>query len=81
VLDDRPVLVLRPRDFLIDDRTDKMCVLDEGRADRRSTADLGRREEVRLSLVETIALILEDHREDGLRGVPPAAERETVTVK
>ena len=28
-----------------------------------------------------IALILEDRREDGLRGLPPDAVRETVTVK
>ena len=28
-----------------------------------------------------IALILEDRQEDGLRGVPPEAERETITVE
>ena len=28
-----------------------------------------------------IALILEDRREEGLRAVPPEAERETVTVE
>jgi predicted RNase H-like HicB family nuclease len=39
------------------------------------------KEEARQSLVEAIALILEDRREDGLRGVPPDAERETVTVR
>jgi predicted RNase H-like HicB family nuclease len=39
------------------------------------------KEEARRSLVEAIALILEDRREEGLRGVPPDAERETVTVK
>ncbi len=39
------------------------------------------KEEARASLVEAIALILEDRREDGLRGVPPDAERETVTVR
>ena len=33
------------------------------------------------SLSEAIALILEDRREDGLRGVPPDAIRETVTVR
>ncbi len=33
------------------------------------------------SLAEAIALILEDRREDGLRGVPPDALREKVTVK
>lgn len=37
-------------------------------------------EECRASLVEAIALILEDRREEGLRGVPPDAIRETVTV-
>ena len=39
------------------------------------------KEEARESLVEAIELILEDRREDGLRGVPPDALRETVTVK
>jgi predicted RNase H-like HicB family nuclease len=39
------------------------------------------KEEARESLVEAIALILKDRREDGLRGVPPDAERETVTVR
>jgi predicted RNase H-like HicB family nuclease len=33
------------------------------------------------SLSKAIALILEDRREDGLRGLPPDAVRETVTVK
>jgi len=33
------------------------------------------------SLAEAIALILEDRREDGLRGVPPDALQEKVTVK
>ncbi len=37
-------------------------------------------EECRSNLGEAIALILEDRREDGLRGVPPEAIRETVTV-
>jgi predicted RNase H-like HicB family nuclease len=41
----------------------------------------GTKEEARESLVEAIELILEDRREDGLRGVPPDALRETVTVK
>jgi len=36
--------------------------------------------EARESLSEAIALILEDRREDVLRGLPPGAERETVTV-
>ncbi len=39
------------------------------------------REEARQSLVEAIALILEDRREDGLRGVPADAVRETVVVE
>ena len=38
------------------------------------------KEEARESLAAAIALILEDRREDGLRGVPPDAERETITV-
>ena len=33
------------------------------------------------SLSEAIALILKDRREDGLRGLPAKAIRETVTVK
>jgi len=33
------------------------------------------------SLSEAIALILEDRREDGLRGLPPDAIRETVVVR
>ena len=39
------------------------------------------REECRASLAAAIALILEDRREDGLRGVPPDAIRDTVTVE
>jgi predicted RNase H-like HicB family nuclease len=39
------------------------------------------REEARQSLADAIALILADRREDALRGVPPEAERETVTVE
>lgn len=39
------------------------------------------KEEARASLADAIALILQDRREDGLRGVPPDAVRETVTVK
>ena len=39
------------------------------------------KEEARASLIEAIALVLEDRREDGLRGVPPDAERETVVLK
>ena len=37
-------------------------------------------DEARESLVAAIALILADRREDGLRGVPPEAIRETVIV-
>lgn len=37
-------------------------------------------DEARDSLAEAIALILEDRREEGLRGVPPEAIRETVTM-
>lgn len=38
------------------------------------------KDEARSSLAEAIALILEDRREDGLRGIPSDAERETITV-
>jgi predicted RNase H-like HicB family nuclease len=37
-------------------------------------------EECRQNLSEAIRLILEDRREDGLRGLPPDAIRETVAV-
>jgi predicted RNase H-like HicB family nuclease len=37
-------------------------------------------DECRNNLTAAIALILEDRREEGLRGVPPEALRETVTV-
>jgi predicted RNase H-like HicB family nuclease len=37
-------------------------------------------EECRASLAEAIALILEDRREDALRGVPPEAVRGVVVV-
>jgi len=37
-------------------------------------------DEARASLAEAIALILEDRREDALRGIPPDAIRETVVV-
>lgn len=37
-------------------------------------------DECRISLADAIALILEDRREDGLRGVPEDALREVVTV-
>jgi predicted RNase H-like HicB family nuclease len=39
------------------------------------------KEEARASLAAAIALILEDRREDALRGVPPDAEYETVVVE
>lgn len=39
------------------------------------------RDEARESLGEAIALILADRREDALRGVPPDAEKDTVTVE
>ena len=39
------------------------------------------KDEARDSLREAIALILEDRRQDGLRGIPPEAELETITVK
>ena len=39
------------------------------------------KDEARSSLADAIALILEDRRQDGLRGVPPDAERETVILK
>ncbi|HYJ85455.1 MAG TPA: type II toxin-antitoxin system HicB family antitoxin [Pyrinomonadaceae bacterium] len=38
-------------------------------------------EECRTNLAEAIALILEDRREDGLRGAPPDAIRETVVIQ
>ena len=38
------------------------------------------KDEARVSLADAIALILEDRRDDGLRGVPPDAERETIIV-
>ena len=38
-------------------------------------------QEAKESLSQAIALILEDRREDGLRGVPPDAIRETITVQ
>ena len=36
--------------------------------------------EARRSLLDAIALILADRRDDGLRGVPADAERETVVL-
>jgi predicted RNase H-like HicB family nuclease len=38
-------------------------------------------EECRTNLSEAIALILEDRREDGLRGAPPDAIRDMVVVQ
>ncbi len=38
------------------------------------------KEEARSSLAEAIALILQDRREDALRGLPDEAERDTVRV-
>ena len=38
-------------------------------------------EECRANLSAAIALILEDRREDGLRGAPPDAIRDTVIVQ
>ena len=39
------------------------------------------KDEARQSLAQAIALILDDRREEGLRGVPPDAERETLVLK
>ena len=39
------------------------------------------KERARQNLADAIALILEDRREDALRGVPDDAERETVTLE
>ena len=38
------------------------------------------KEQALQTLRDAIALILDDRREEGLRGVPPTAIRETVTV-
>ncbi|MGH2413500.1 MAG: type II toxin-antitoxin system HicB family antitoxin [Microcystaceae cyanobacterium] len=38
-------------------------------------------EECRQSLAQAIVLILEDRREDGLRGIPNNVIRETVTIE
>ncbi|HNR29584.1 MAG TPA: type II toxin-antitoxin system HicB family antitoxin [Candidatus Hydrogenedentes bacterium] len=38
-------------------------------------------EECKKNLAEAIALILEDRREDMLRGVPPDSRREVVTLE
>lgn len=39
------------------------------------------REEAKHSLQEAVALILEDRREDGLRGVPEDADRDVVVIE
>ena len=39
------------------------------------------KEEARASLAQAIALILQDRRDDALRGLPPGAIRETIVVK
>jgi predicted RNase H-like HicB family nuclease len=39
------------------------------------------KEQARENLAEAVTLILEDRREDGLRGAPPDAVRESVLVK
>ena len=38
------------------------------------------RDEARESLAEAIRLILEDRREDSMRGLPPDVEKETVVI-
>ncbi len=39
------------------------------------------KEEARSNLAEAIVLILEDRREDALRGVPPGATQDTVIIE
>jgi predicted RNase H-like HicB family nuclease len=39
------------------------------------------KEEAKADLAQAIALILEDRRADGLRGVPPDADRDIVVIK
>ena len=39
------------------------------------------KDEARKSLASAISLILQDRREDALRGIPPEAERDTVIVE
>ena len=39
------------------------------------------KDEARDNFAAAISLILDDRREDGLRGLPPDAERETVVLK
>ena len=38
------------------------------------------KEEARVNLADAIRLILDDRRDDALRGLPPDAVRETVTL-
>jgi predicted RNase H-like HicB family nuclease len=38
------------------------------------------KDEARKSLADAISLILEDRRDDALRGLPPDAERETIKI-
>ena len=49
---------------------------------RREAGEMGSngKEEARESLARAIELILQDRREDALRGLPADAEQETVTV-
>ena len=37
-------------------------------------------EECKVNLAEAIALVLEDRREDALRGIPPEATRDTISI-
>jgi predicted RNase H-like HicB family nuclease len=39
------------------------------------------KDDARESLAAAIALVLEDRRDDALRGLPPEAEREMITVE
>lgn len=39
------------------------------------------KDEARESLAQAIALVLEDRREEGLRGVPAGAQRDTIVVR
>lgn len=39
------------------------------------------RDEAQRSLAEAVTLILDDRREEGLRGVPDDAERDTIVVE
>ena len=39
------------------------------------------KEEAKSNLAEAVALILEDRRADGLRGIPPDAIRETIRLQ